>query len=352
MVIFGAGASFDSDPNDPATPTSGGNRGGVRPPLAGNLFWGGYGRFAQLYPACQGLLKRLRAAAPNIEPELERVRFESQRKTFMIRELEAVRYYIRAVIDAVEEEWLGNLRDHVTTYTNLLQEIEEWREERGSEVAFITFNYDCLLDRACRSVVPELKLKGVSDFGQGKAHYVYKLHGSTDWSEEVSLAVDSPISGGGRDYENQLIDLAGYTHPTGRYIRGNERIEGQRFGYSRPAIAIPMVTKSGDDFACPVQHTEHLRQAIPVVSDLVLVGWRGEEQHFHDLWRSTVQWAQKTQLRRLLIVDATKESAEGIATRIRESMDISPGVMVSTVGDGFSAALQSGVFRTFLDNTL
>jgi len=351
MVIFGAGASFDSDPNDPATPASHSGSRGDRPPLAGNLFWAGYGGFARRYPACQGLLKRLRAAAPNIEPELEQIRAESQRKTFMLRELEAIRYYLRALIDATEAQWLEGLRDHVTTYTHLLQEIEEWREELGSEVALVTFNYDCLLDKACRSVVPELKLKGVSDFGHGKAHYVYKLHGSTDWFEEVSLSVTVAITGVGSDFENELIDLAGYIHPTGRYVRTNEQTEGQEpFGRLRPAIAIPMVTKGGDDFACPTDHVRYLRQAIPVVSDLVVVGWRAEEQHFQQLWRSSIQQARKTQLRRLLVVDATRESAEGIAARMKESMDLSSGVTVESAGDGFSAGLQTSVFRTFLDD--
>ena len=45
------------------------------------------------------------------------------------------------------------------------------------------------------------------------------------------------------------------------------------------------------------------RQAVPLVSDLVLVGWRGEEQHFHDLWRTSVERGRKTLLRRLLVVD-------------------------------------------------
>ena len=346
MVIFGAGASFDSDPSHPSTGPGG--AGGMRIPLAGDLFWAGYGEFAARYPACQGLLRRLRAAAPDIEPELERIRGEARRKTFMLRELEAIRYYLQTLIRAQEDSWLSQLRDHVTNYTLLLQETEEWREERGEEVALVSFNYDRLLDRACRSVVPELRLRRVSDYGHGASHFVFKLHGSTDWHEELTLLSGPRPTGGGDDIANQLIDMSTAVQATGRYAMDGEQLDGD-WGPLRPAIAIPMVTKGGDDFACPRQQIEHLAQVIPLVSDLVVIGWRGQEQHFHDLWRTTVQRGRKTLLRRLLVVDASKEAAEGISTRVRGAMSLSPGVLSEAIGDGFSAALQAGVFKRFLE---
>jgi len=349
MVIFGAGASHDSDPEIPSTATADGSRGVMRMPLAGDLFWAGYGEFAARFPACQGLMRRLRVAAPEIEPELERIRIEAQRKTFMLRELDAIRYYIQSLIKAQERAWLGGLRDHVTSYTHFLQEIEEWREERGEEVALVTFNYDRLLDLACRSVVPELRLTRVSDYGHGASHFVFKLHGSTDWHEELTFSADTPRpTGGGDDYANQLIDLSTIIHSSGRYAMDGEQLDGA-WGPLRPAIAIPMATKRGDDFACPKQHIDYLAQVIPEVTDLVLVGWRGQEQHFHDLWRMTVERQRKTRLRRMLVVDVSVEAADAITKRVREAMAVSPGVTSEAVGDGFSVALRDGFFRRFLE---
>lgn len=347
MVIFGAGASYDCDPTHPAT-TGDIARGGI--PLAGDLFWAGFGEFAARYPACQGLLRRLRAAGRDIEPELERIRAESRIKPFLLRELEAIRYYLMALITAREHDVSEQLRDHVTTYIHLLQEVEDWRELRHEEIAMVTFNYDTLLDTACRSVVPELRLKRVGDYGTGANHFVFKLHGSIDWHEELTLSSGTPPSGiGGLEYANALIDLAGYIHPSGRYVMDGESMEGPAWGPLRPSIAIPMVTKGGDDFACPKEHIEHLRLAIPIVSDLVLVGWRGEEQHFHELWRESVKRTQKTQLRRLLVVDVSEQAAEGIAVRVREAMDLSTGITHHSVGGGFSASLESGFFKRFLE---
>ncbi len=349
MVIFGAGASFDSDPNDPADGLS---KAGPRIPMARDLFWSGYGPYAARFPACQGLLRRLRAAAPAVEAELERIRIEGRERTFLLRELEAVRYYLQALIEAAEKTWLERLTDHVTTYTLLLQEIEEWREDRSEDVAFVTFNYDRLLDRACRSVVPALRLRRVSDYGRGTTHLVFKLHGSTDWHEEVNLVAGEHLSneGSALEYANALIDRTGSFQPSGRYVMDGESSDAPgRWGPLRPALAIPMTTKRGDDFSCPREHIESLAEVIPEVGDLILVGWRAEEQHFQQLWRNSVERRRRTLLRRLLVVDGSREAALGIASRVRESFGLSSGVVVGTSGQGFSASVQDGIFRQFLE---
>jgi hypothetical protein len=342
MVILGAGASYDSDPRYPATGVND-SREADRIPLAAQLFWPGHGQFARQFPACQGLLSRLRSAAPKVESELERIRLEGQRKTFMQRQLEAIRYYLDALIQDREARWLDGIRDHLTTYVGLIQEIEEWREERGADVAFVTFNYDCLLDKACRSVIPELRLVSISDYRTAANHWVFKLHGSTDWRERVSFSKDLQWQGRG-DLANFLIDQTGFVHPTGQISGPGDAFIPQQ--PTRPVIAIPMVSKTGDDFACPPEHLEKLKQIIPSVSDLVVIGWRGEEQHFHDLWRASA--TKRTQPRRLFVVDATTEAAEGIADRLRDAMGLSPGVVVEAAGEGFSRALETGVFRKLL----
>lgn len=65
MVILRAGASHDSDPDIPSA-NAGASPGVMRLPLAGDVFWAGHGQFASRYPACQRLMRRLRAAAPDI----------------------------------------------------------------------------------------------------------------------------------------------------------------------------------------------------------------------------------------------------------------------------------------------
>ena len=48
-----------------------------------------------------------------------------------------------------------------------------------------------------------------------------------------------------------------------------------------PALAIPLVAKM--DFECPKSHADVLRDSIPEVSKLLVIGWRGAERHFLDL---------------------------------------------------------------------
>jgi hypothetical protein len=48
--------------------------------------------------------------------------------------------------------------------------------------------------------------------------------------------------------------------------------------YVFPALAIPLVTKL--DFECPRAHRELLHECIPLVSKILVIGWRGAEKHF------------------------------------------------------------------------
>src|SRR5205823_2745020 len=79
MVIFGAGASFDS-----VSPAHFGPRGDehYKPPLAKDLFHAGpvQGSAVEQFPQCRPLLPRLRRAASDgasVERELEAIQSES-----------------------------------------------------------------------------------------------------------------------------------------------------------------------------------------------------------------------------------------------------------------------------------
>jgi hypothetical protein len=52
-----------------------------------------------------------------------------------------------------------------------------------------------------------------------------------------------------------------------------------------PVIAIPVQNKAVDSFAFPSSHLKYLRERIPEVTRLLIIGWAGRENHFHDLWK-------------------------------------------------------------------
>jgi hypothetical protein len=339
MIVFGAGASYDVRPrHTPATASD------AIVPLAGQLFDPVYGRFAVRYPACQPLLKRLRAAGQNVEQELEAIRTEAAHRTFLARQLEAVRYYLAALIDDAEDRCLGTLSDHVTNYIDLLEDIEDWRVRTGEreKVCLVTFNYDTLLDRACRAVLG-LKLDSPNAYiGEGN-YILLKLHGSLSWREEVDPP-GRPLVGTEVEQENQLIDLAGRYQRTGQYSMPGQDLTG--WGPLRPAIAVPMLTKTGDDFACPREHVQVLLDVVPHVSHLLVVGWRGAEGHFHDRWRRAA--SQKTVLQKALIVDASEKAAAHVDGTLKREMSIGGGVRWDWAIDGFSTFVQSSRVKAFL----
>src|ERR1700737_2733041 len=145
MVIFGAGASYDSAPDrPPATHVTYAHR----PPLASTLFAPTYGDWVHRYPQSQGLMPRLRAASPSIEEELEKIREEAKTHPSLRRQLAAIRYYLQGVIQSTSINWYRATNGGLTNYVRLLQRVEAWRSAHNERVCLVTFNYDTLLERA------------------------------------------------------------------------------------------------------------------------------------------------------------------------------------------------------------
>ena len=286
----------------------------------------------------------MRAAGQNVEQELEAIRTEAIHQQFLGRQLEAVRYYLAALIEDAEERCLRSLPDHVTNYIDLLEDIEDWRvrSQERERICLVTFNYDTLLDRACRTVLG-VRLDSLGAY-LGEGNYILlKLHGSLNWREEVDHP-DKDLRGSAVGEANQLIDLAGRYQRTGRYAMPGQDLNG--WEALRPAIAVPTVTKTGEDFACPRDHVKTLDEVVPHVSHLVVVGWRGVEGHFHERWRRAA--SRKTVLQKVLIVGATDSGTEQVEERLKRELGVGGGVIWERVSGGFSTFVQASAVKTFL----
>ena len=53
------------------------------------------------------------------------------------------------------------------------------------------------------------------------------------------------------------------------------------------AIALPVETKN--EFEFPEAHLKKLRSVIPEVTRILIIGWRGTEEHFLKLWPESGQ---------------------------------------------------------------
>jgi len=74
-----------------------------------------------------------------------------------------------------------------------------------------------------------------------------------------------------------------------------------------PALAIPIQTKQV--FECPLTHLQHLKERLPHVDKLLIVGWRGMDQHFVSLLRDGLK-----QVRGTLVCGDAADSASLVAT--------------------------------------
>ena len=144
MVIFGAGASYDSVPSrQPSTH----KRGALptRPPLADELFLpeGLFAESLQSFRRVSPIVPYLQAHNPQvtIEHRLEELQAEGESDPERKRQIAAVRFYLHFMIAQCEHEW-NEVAAGVTNYVTLLDQL---RRSRGTDpVLLATFNYDRL----------------------------------------------------------------------------------------------------------------------------------------------------------------------------------------------------------------
>jgi hypothetical protein len=281
LVIFGAGASYDSVPSKPASlPKWNRNSLPNRPPLANDLFSDievvneALGRFPECYP----IVPYLQGIPDNqtIENVLEDLQSDSENDVVRKRQLTAVRYYLHLVIRDFEVKW-QNVHNGITNYVTLLDQV---RRARKSEepVCIVTFNYDCMIEAALRrslgisitamshSIEPEFKL--------------FKLHGSVNWGRKVKAPFDSVNSGRSVwDLIKELIQEADKLELSSDFEMVSEFPIAKLVTVPLfPALAIPVVTKR--DYECPDEHLKCLKDLLPQTRTILSIGWRGMEKHF------------------------------------------------------------------------
>jgi hypothetical protein len=183
LVIFGAGASFDSVPH--IRPRVQPDVEEDRPPLANELF-GNRQEFVtamELFRDCMPLIPLLRKDGVAVEQELARI--QEQAKTFpkAHKELMAIRFYLQFALWKCQKRWYRHHRG-ITNYATLLREIERWRFELKERVCFVTFNYDSMLEQAMFQVL-DFTILDLSSYVSHEDYSLIKLDGSTNWGVAI-----------------------------------------------------------------------------------------------------------------------------------------------------------------------
>lgn len=317
VVIFGAGASYDSRREDP--PPAEGSRGGDRPPLAKHLFDPAFRPSLDKYPQATGLVSILYDAVTHgegVEEKLEALLDEAgTTDNYRHVELLAIRFYLQHAINKTASDWARE-SFRVTNYAELMTRTRNWQKRSGEPVRLITFNYDRLLDEACANTLG-MDVQSMDGYIEREDFKLYKVHGSTNWAQVIKNPIDMTSNPLERILElgaaiDPVLDGFVVTEP------GNVSVGYPPGGEAKPAvpaIALPLATKSG--FVCPPGHVQQMQADLANAERAVIIGWRGADAHFNLAWRDALDGKSPE----LHIVgkdqDSAREVGEGISAAIR-----------------------------------
>ena len=274
MVIFGAGASYDSFPSTPAPASPSFTDYEDRPPLASQLFadWASFRNLARVYPKCLPLIADLEPRSdPGVSVEEFLEEYQSQADAEARSQLWATRYYLRDVIRHCESEWSRRTRG-VSNYSSLFNQAR-----RSGHVCFVTFNYDTLLEQSLKQF--DIHFPSLGHYINNPNCTLVKLHGSTDWSYwiqkrstnmlQTEPTPDELIRAAPQiDYKNSLLAR---TDETRRETAGEPY-------FKVPAVAIREVSKS--ESVRRSLYMDAPRALLQQVTHIAAVGWRAAEKHF------------------------------------------------------------------------
>ncbi len=334
MVVFGAGASYDSTP---VYPVASGSLA-WRPPLARELFDFRQEFFAALdeFPQFSAIIGDLRnlPAGVSLESKLSMLQAQLPELPHRARQLTAVRFYLRRVLWEHGDRWASQSHGS-SNYAALLGQLQDWQARSEEAVALVSFNYDTLLERAYTSVFDRDPSQGDSPdleaYVSDGAFPIFKPHGSVNWSRWIddSHAMFTP-----QINATAIISRAHEIHASERFEvtwqldQAWARSDQQQALF--PALAIPTDVKSVFEF--PKLHRDRLLELLPKVDRLLTVGWRASEGTFLDQWGSE----RKTHIR-VHIVSPT--DGAGVEANLRSAGFDGPH---SISGMGFTEFATSG----------
>jgi hypothetical protein len=327
LVIFGAGASYDSCVS--ILPEGGTGR----PPLANRLFAfpSEYANFLDNYKTIDDIHPYLLPPedSKSIEEVLQTLLEESKTNPRRMKQIAAIRFYLRDVLRWASDNWHVVTKGR-TNYRALIGRIEHFLKP-SEKVCFVTFNYDTLLESALRDHFG-MQFSVMDDYVSRDNWKVFKLHGSVDWVHEIESPPSSSLEGGANAIIDKIKEIT-----ASKEIVTLDQIKA-REPRSIPAIAIPVVEKTGEHFECPRSHIDQLQQLIPTVNRVISIGWRGTENHFLPMLRALNQVY-------IMTVGASPSDAKQTADKLRS---ISIPVIHEWNIQGFSSAVRERSFDQIL----
>jgi hypothetical protein len=107
-----------------------------------------------------------------------------------------------------------------------------------------------------------------------------------------------------------------------------------------PALAMPVQEKS--DFECPDPHMESLKTSLPLITKIIVVGWKGADLHFLRLLKQFI----KPRLP-VCIVSGDSKAGQEVAAKFFEA---GIPIAMKAFDGGFSDFIVSREAETFLQS--
>jgi hypothetical protein len=332
MIIFGAGASYDSVPRDPASKQlfMGSHVRYFRPPLANDLF-ADRANFIDIldrYDACKPIVPLLHGIPEDktIEDKLSELEAETKGNSRRRAQIVAIRFYMRDVLKECEFKWLQQ-HHHMTAYATLLDHLYNLKAF-DDEVCFVTFNYDTMLEKALIWAKLMNYPPNVDEYIAHSTYKVFKLHGCVDWGRVPIEALPA-----GADAYKYFVE-----NPDAKISENYALYGGVKLF---PAIAIPL---KGKGYECPAKHVEELKTCLPKVKKIITIGWKATEQHFLKDLSEGLELGYS-----LLVVSGSGAHAQTTHENLKRGIpSMNLGSFATLSGGGFTDLVKSKELEAFL----
>jgi hypothetical protein len=312
LVIFGAGASYDSCPTLPVkglNPQGVRNQRPERPPLAAELFYNNdiFSQPLRQYWECNPIVPYLRDVPSGVSFEeiLDTLQEESKTDPIRIKQLTAVRFYLQDMLFRCEGHWSGQTGG-ITNYITLMDQLRRASSTAQGQIILITFNYDCLLDQALRHL--GVLIRGINDYISDDKIKLFKLHGSINWGRKIESPLFQDIGvRNPSEIAHEIIDKSPVLTISNNYVfeDGQSPFTKSNGLPVYPALAIPIINKQS--FECPHEHLDQLNRVIGSTEKVLVVGWRGGQRSiFLILLNQMLQ--EKLKLNRCAATKITRQS--------------------------------------------
>ena len=266
-IILGAGASFDVCPDEgPILDPS------WCPPVVASLFaTKSFDMVLKDFPAAQALMSSVRTAVRGGKP------FEAEIKAHVENENPYVQRQVKELPVALQQYFFRVSNSYTAEAINYSALVNR-TVGQGIRTAFITLNYDTLLEQSLQKVTGTSFVER-NAYIKSNDWLLAKLHGSVDWGYWWASTA-SPVSEAVNQFEppRQGRDLI--------QVGLDADLRRDNVVYY-PAMVLPVQGKY--DLVCPPEHTTRLEEFLADCSAYLFIGCSGNDEDLFDFLTSCVR---------------------------------------------------------------